>query len=211
VTGLVKKEKKEKKEVNRVYEYTPLASTSLGATSLYNLYGVVIDAHMPRMCEKLGNKYRQQVRIIDQSMHYKNVEGAHYQKGQNQPPKDINNCAITINFMAKTPDQLPNIKRVGEIIRVHRANIGQYKNYKIFNANIDYGTSWVVYKGAEEQEEPQVNHQNSEAEKNIKNFFGQAGEEERQILDHKVDMSIKPYQSSGPGFNLAPIDQEYVK
>lgn len=43
VTGLAKP-KKEKKEVLRTYEYTPLASTSLGATSLYNLYGVVIDA-----------------------------------------------------------------------------------------------------------------------------------------------------------------------
>jgi len=39
---LVKKEKKE--APLRVYEYTPLANTSLGATSLYNLYGVVIDA-----------------------------------------------------------------------------------------------------------------------------------------------------------------------
>jgi hypothetical protein len=66
--------------------------------------------------------------------------------------------------MAKSPEFLPNITRVGEIIRVHRANIGQYKNYKIFNANIDYGSSWVVFRGAEEYDEPQVNHQNSEAE-----------------------------------------------
>ena len=73
ITGFAKP-KKEKKEVLRTYEYTPLASTSLGATSLYNLYGVVIDAQNPRMCDKLG-KFRQQVRIIDQSMHYKNVEG----------------------------------------------------------------------------------------------------------------------------------------
>ena len=60
--------------------------------------------------------------------------------------------------MAKSPEFLPNITRVGEIIRVHRANIGQYKNYKIFNANIDYGSSWVVFRGAEEYDEPQVNH-----------------------------------------------------
>ena len=32
------------KQMNIVYEYTPLAETALGATSLYNLYGVVIDA-----------------------------------------------------------------------------------------------------------------------------------------------------------------------
>ena len=55
--------------------------------------------------------------------------------------------------MAKSPELLPNITRVGEIIRVHRANIGQYKNYKIFNANIDFGSSWVVFSGATENEE----------------------------------------------------------
>ena len=55
LTGLSKDQKKavtrEKKAVakawdlaNKVYEYTPLAETALGATSLYNLYGIVIDA-----------------------------------------------------------------------------------------------------------------------------------------------------------------------
>ena len=29
---------------NKVYEYTPLAETSLGSTALYYLYGIVIDA-----------------------------------------------------------------------------------------------------------------------------------------------------------------------
>lgn len=44
---LVQKKKaaqKLKKLASMVYEYTPLAETALGATSLYNLYGIVIDA-----------------------------------------------------------------------------------------------------------------------------------------------------------------------
>ena len=80
--------KKEKKPAEaRVYEYTPLAETALGATALYNLYGVVIDAQTPRICEVVWKnqkmqKYRQQVRIIDQSMHYKNVETGNFNKQQ---------------------------------------------------------------------------------------------------------------------------------
>lgn len=58
VTGFAKTPKPE-----RVYEYTLLASTSLGATSLYNLYGVIIDAQIPRKVEsdheKIKGKYRQ--------------------------------------------------------------------------------------------------------------------------------------------------------
>ena len=41
---------KESREAAKVYDYTPLAETSLGATELYNLYGVVIDAMTP--CKK---------------------------------------------------------------------------------------------------------------------------------------------------------------
>ena len=33
-----------KKLASMIYEYSPLAETALGATSLYNLYGIVIDA-----------------------------------------------------------------------------------------------------------------------------------------------------------------------
>jgi hypothetical protein len=40
----IKAAEKLAKMKNMKYEYTPLAETALGATSLYNLYGVVIDA-----------------------------------------------------------------------------------------------------------------------------------------------------------------------
>lgn len=58
-----------KKYANMVYEYTPLAETALGATSLYNLYGVVIDAQTPHV--GANGKFRQFIKIIDPSMHYK--------------------------------------------------------------------------------------------------------------------------------------------
>ena len=48
--------------------YTPLAKTSLGNTDLYNLYGIVIDASSPHPKK---NFYRQLLKIVDPSMHYK--------------------------------------------------------------------------------------------------------------------------------------------
>lgn len=140
-------------------------------------------------------------------MHYKAIEG-HF-KQQNQQAKDIHNCAVTITFFATKEETLPHFERVGDIIRVHRANIGQYKNYKTFNANIDYGSSWVIFKGAEEKE--QVDQKINEAENNIKNFFGQREEEEKQILEHKVEYNVKPYMMSGTGYSLTNVDQDKVK
>ena len=44
------------------------------------------------------------------------------------------------------------LKKVGDIIRIHRANIGQYRNYKTFYANIDFGSSWAIFNGPESAE-----------------------------------------------------------
>ena len=46
-------------------------------------------------------------------------------------------------------ESLPNLKRVGDIIRIHRANIGQYRNSKTFMVNMDFGSSWAVFRGTE--------------------------------------------------------------
>jgi hypothetical protein len=56
-----------------VYDYTPLAETALGSTICYNLYGVVIDAHMPheKINENGEKRFSQFIKIIDHSMHHK--------------------------------------------------------------------------------------------------------------------------------------------
>ena len=49
--------------------------------------------------------------------------------------------------MGKKKSDLPQIKRVGEIIRLHRATIGNFKNYKTISINVGYSSSWCVFKG----------------------------------------------------------------
>ena len=98
-------------------------------TELYNLYGIVIDAQSPAAKARC---YRQQVKIIDPSL-YNESEGT--------------TACISVTFFASLESQLPQFKRVGDIIRIHRANIGQYKNFKTFSVNLAYGSSWCIFSG----------------------------------------------------------------
>lgn len=60
--------------------------------------------------------YRQMVKIIDPSVHFKIPKNM----------QDPNNGCISVTFFAPRKEQLPTFSKVGEIIRIHRANIGQY-------------------------------------------------------------------------------------
>jgi hypothetical protein len=55
--------------------------------------------------------------------------------------------SVSIKISGSTIESLPSFKRIGEILRLHRCNIGQYKHLKQFNANMNYGTSWVIFEG----------------------------------------------------------------
>jgi hypothetical protein len=50
----------------------------------------------------------------------------------------------TLVLFAKKFEDLPISQRVGDIIRVHRANVGQYKNTKQFTANVFFNSSWAL-------------------------------------------------------------------
>ena len=104
--------------------YTELAKTALGNTELYNLYGIVVDCTSSH--KKDGKSFKTHIRIIDPSL----------QSG-----------TIMITMFANSPEQLPTFKKVGEIIRFHRCNIGNYMSHKTFCVNMAYGSSWVIFEG----------------------------------------------------------------
>jgi hypothetical protein len=67
---------------------------------------------------------------------------------EHQTNSDLTNGCVLVTFWAKTAELLPKFNRIGDIIRIHRANIGQYRNHKTFMCNVDYGTTWAIFKGA---------------------------------------------------------------
>lgn len=46
---------------------------------------------------------------------------------------------------AKRFEDLPLVQRLGDIIRIHRANIRLYKDIKQFNVNVFYNSSWCLF------------------------------------------------------------------
>jgi len=51
----------------------------------------------------------------------------------------------TLMFFAKRFEDLPISQRVGDIIRVHRAYVQEYKGIKQFTSNIFFNSSWALF------------------------------------------------------------------
>lgn len=85
--------------------------------------------------------------------------------------------------------------RVGDIIRIHRANIGTYKNYKTFSVNLAFGSSWVIFSGFEDSLPPKSS--------NLTPIRGGNDAEESKISPIK-DF----YNTSGKGVSGEAVDGE---
>lgn len=103
-------------EFQQQYIYTPLSKISLGTTDPYNIYGVVIDASIPYV----KNKCTCSVRVIDQSLNLRAAEMT--SKGA------ISH--IQCQMFANDTKTLPHIIHIGDIIRIHRANVSSYNEQK---------------------------------------------------------------------------------
>ena len=85
-----------------------------GTDKVY-IYGVILDAQFPHKSFK-SDKYVCSMKITDQSMQIDKEMG------------NIDFCSLVL-FASKFED-LPISQKVGDIIRIHRATVGTYKNQK---------------------------------------------------------------------------------
>lgn len=95
---------------------------------------MIIDAGHPY---KGPNRYVCTLKVVD-STYYSNVESA---KG------NIKFGLVT--FFAKRMEDLPVVRKIGDIIRVHRAIVKDYKGIKQFNVNITYNSSWCLFHSSD--------------------------------------------------------------
>jgi hypothetical protein len=112
------------------YEYTELAKVSLTASTDHNVYGIIIDATFPHKVS--ADKYVCSLKIVDPSLHSKGG-------------KATDNDFATVVIYAKRFEDLPICNKVGDIIRLHRANLRMYKNQRQFNVSIHNYASWAVF------------------------------------------------------------------
>jgi hypothetical protein len=65
------------------------------------------------------------------------IDPSNYPKHPKDPEAKTNGC-LTVTFFSRQYKQMPKIRKVGEIIRLHRASISLYKSHKTFTAGLGY-------------------------------------------------------------------------
>lgn len=109
--------------------------------------------------------------------------------------------------------------RVGDIIRIHRANIGTYKNYKTFSVNLAFGSSWVIFSGFEDSLppkcsvlEPRTIMGEESKISPIKDFYNNTGMKTvcGETEDGGIVRRVTPYKSSSKEFSLSSVDFDIV-
>ena len=124
----------------REYVYTDLAKIQVGNAAT-NVYGVVVDATFPHKSFK-SSRFIVSLKIVDPSL----------------PIDKKGVCeALTVVFFANKFDDLPVCQRVGELIRIHRAQVNTYKDKKQLAVNICFNSSWALFpptiEGAKKSQE----------------------------------------------------------
>ena len=94
-----------------------------------NIYAVVIDASSPYYIESI-KKYLCVLKLIDDSLNPKS-------KGKTP--------FMNLTCFSQSKNEIPNITKLGSIIRIHRGDTKKYN--KSFQLNCDSGIkgSWVIF------------------------------------------------------------------
>ena len=109
------------------YDYQELNKVLLSSSEACHFYGVIVDATFPYKVH--ADRFICTLKVIDPTL---------YPKGGKSE------CAQVVIY-AKRFEDLPIVHRLGDIIRIHRANLRMYKNTRQFNVNVYYKSSWALY------------------------------------------------------------------
>jgi hypothetical protein len=106
------------------YEYVELNKASLTSSEPCHFYGVIIDATFPYKVN--SDRFICSLKVVDPTLHK-------------------NDSYATVVIYANKFEDLPIVHRLGDIIRIHRANMRIYQNKRQFNVNMFYKSSWALY------------------------------------------------------------------
>lgn len=121
------------------YEYTELAKVSLTSQDTVNIYGVIVDASFPHKVS--SSRYVVSLKIVDPTLHYKGGKAS-------------DNDYATVVIYASRFEDLPIANKVGDIIRLHRANLRMYKNQRQFNVSVQWWASWAIFSAEDSSYAP---------------------------------------------------------
>lgn len=105
----------------------------------------MVDANHPY---KASQKYICSFKIVDPSLNIR-----HTPKPSSKPATKGSSSANASNsmnysqviFYANSPEQLPHVPRVGDIVRIHRAKLREFNKVKQFNVNLFFRSSYLLF------------------------------------------------------------------
>eukprot|EP00347_Sterkiella_histriomuscorum_P019882 403339949 len=163
----------------------------------FYFFGVVIDAAYPY--KNQNGRFLCSVKVVDHSFHHKDKGG----ESSNQSPQHA-----TVIFYAKRFEDLPIIKRIGDVIRVHRATKREYQGQLQFHVNVFFNSSWCLF---EQQSSGALNDQENQISDNDSDDNGN-GNEDQEMLDEEQrrerqqerieKRKYKPYKFSGKSYTF---------
>merc|ERR1712167_359002 len=109
---------------NSKYEYVELNKASLTSSEPCHFYGVITDATFPYKVN--ADRFICSLKVVDPSF---NQKGAY----------------ASVVIYANKFEDLPIVHRLGDLIRVHRANMRIYQNRRQFNVNMFYQSSYALF------------------------------------------------------------------
>ena len=100
----------------------------------YNLYGVVLDAGHPYKGHK---SFLCSLKIIDPTCHPAETSSGGQLK------------VAIITCYANRFEDLPTVRKIGDLIRIHRATCKPFKDLKQFNVNLTFNASWCLFHSSD--------------------------------------------------------------
>lgn len=125
--------------------------------------------------------------MVDQSLHLNSTTGE--------------NVFATITIYAKRFEDMPLVRRLGDVVRVHRATVQEYKGYKQFNVNVFYNSSFCLFSTYLSSEEDNMEIDEGDSDN------GSGGDTEMQDAGNKnLEKEEKrryiPYKYSGRNYSF---------
>lgn len=120
--------KDQEKTKKRDYAYTELGKLKVGSAPV-NVYGIVIDATFPHKSFK-SEKYICSFKIAD-------------------PTSKMSDGVVdyvSVVFFAKRFEDLPICQTIGEILRLHRCTVSEFKGKIQLAVNICFNSSWALFQ-----------------------------------------------------------------
>ena len=140
-----------------------------------NFYAIVLDATFPHKSFK-SKRYLVTLKIADLTSKFNNEGIVDF---------------TSIVFFANKFDDLPVCQKVGDIIRVHRATVGTYKDRKQLTANVCFNSSWALFPAQFFSPEASVKKQTIQDEFCPNVFFGKSCQVERE--EHKLIRGLRKW------------------